>query len=366
MMRVKLVPLTEGGQAGWIQLGRGAVILRHRWEPARQTLALPAPFLDQFGLIPHQDLHVFPAEGGQRLVIGPLIGIWISPSKLQRWKRGMRRLSQEARGAGALPFFFDLDGIDRARGRVVGVVAVGDQFRRVTMPLPDVLYNRATFADLTRRAAARALRQALIHEDAIPFVNVASGFPKWETYETLRFFAETRPLVPETIRFGDSEELTGFLARHRLAFVKSDAGSHGTEVLRLTPDGEGWLVEGQVGDRKVRTRAGDVTQLVSTLERWVGGSEWVVQQGIRLPRLKGRHWDLRIEVRKDGKGEWRIPLMVVRLGNPASVTTNISRGGQPFVLDDFRRRFGKLPHVNGLRAKAARVAVRVAFALEAR
>ena len=366
MMRVKVLPLAESGVPGWIQLGSGVAPLPHRLEPARRTLALPPAFLDTFGLARGQDVHVYPADEGRRLVIGPLIGIWVTPAALRSWKRGVRVLSQEARRAGAIPFFFHMDGIDRAGGRIAGWTALEDGLRRVTMPLPDVIYNRATFPDLRQRAAAREMRKALVAEDAIAFVNVASGFPKWETYQTLRFFADTRSLVPETIRFGNRDELADFLSRHGLAFIKADSGSHGTEVLRLRAVAGGWWVEGQVGERKIQTRVETFARLAAVLQRWVAGSDWVVQQGIQLPRLQGRRWDLRIEVRKDGTGQWTVPMILVRLGNPASVTTNISRGGKPFPLEDFRRRFGRQRHLEGLQEKATRVGLRVAFALEAR
>lgn len=351
---------------GWVQLGHAVIRLPSLWEPDQRTLALPGAVLDAFGFDRGQEVYVFPADGGQRLVVGPLVGIWVTPAMLRSWKRGVRLLSQEVRAAGGIPFFFDLQGVDRAGGRIRGWTWQGGRLRPVTTPLPDVIYNRATFPDPGPRAAARSLRRALWEEDAIPFVNLASGFPKWETYQALRFFADTRPLVPETVRLEAPAELAAFLSRHRLVFVKADGGSHGTEVVRLRAAGGGWWIEGQVGRQRLRTRAADPAQAVEVLSRWIAGGVWVVQQGIQLPRLNGRRWDLRVEVKKDGTGTWTVPLIVVRLGHPATVTTNISRGGTPFELEAFRRRFGPLPALAGLKAKATRVAVRVALALEAR
>ncbi|HEY8394659.1 MAG TPA: YheC/YheD family protein [Thermaerobacter sp.] len=363
-MRVKVVPLSGSAAPGWIQLGSGLARIPYHLDAHRLVLALPRGFLDRCGCTSQQDLHAYPANG--RLVIGPLLGIWVRPSALRSWLRGIRTFDREARAAGALPFFFDLDGIDRAAGRITGWTAAGERIRRVTLPLPDVIYNRATFPDLHERAAARAMRRALLEEEFIPFVNVASGFPKWDTYRALRRFPATRGLVPETIRFGDSAALFRFLRRHRLVFLKADGGSHGTEVLRLEAAlTGGWSVEGQIGDRRVQTRMATTAQLCSFLPRLVGTKEWVVQRGIRLPRLQGRRWDLRIDVKKDGTGRWAVPLVLVRLGNPASVTTNISRGATPFTLEDFCRRFKDAPGVAGLEEKATRVGHLVAAALEA-
>ncbi|HEY8552095.1 MAG TPA: YheC/YheD family protein, partial [Thermaerobacter sp.] len=364
--RVTVRDLSKAAVPGWIQLGRAVVRVPYVWEPDRSTLALPAEVLDAFGFDRGQEVYALPADAGRRLVVGPLVGIWVTPAMLRSWKRGVRLLNQEARAAGGLPFFFDLEGVDRARGRIRGWTWQGGRLRPVTMPLPDVIYNRATFPDPGPRAAARSLRRALWEDDAIPFVNLASGFPKWETYQALRFFAATRPLVPETARLDAPAALAAFLSRHRLVFVKADGGSHGTEVVRLRAAGGGWWIEGQVGRQRLRTRAADPAQVAELLSRSVAGGVWVVQQGIQLPRVNGRRWDLRVEVKKDGTGTWTVPVIVVRLGNPATVTTNISRGGTPFELEAFRRRFGPLPALSGLKAKAIRVALRVAFALEAR
>ncbi|HEY8394907.1 MAG TPA: YheC/YheD family protein [Thermaerobacter sp.] len=364
MTRVKVVPLSGSAAPGWVQLGSGLARIPYHLDADRRVLALPRNFLDRCGCAPEQDLHAYPVDG--RLVIGPLLGIWVRSSALRSWQRGIRTFDREARAAGALPFFFDLDGIDRAAGRITGWTAAGERVRRVTLPLPDVIYNRATFPDLRERAAARAMRQALLEEELIPFVNVASGFPKWDTYRTLRRFTATRHLVPETIRFGDRAALARFLRRHRLVYMKSNTGSHGTEVLRLEADpAGGWSVKGQIGNRRVQTRVATTAQLCSLLPRLVGSKEWVVQRGIRLPRLQGRRWDLRIEVKKDGTGRWTVPLVLVRLGNPASVTTNISRGATPFTLEEFLRRFRDAPGVAGLEEKATRVGRLVAVALEA-
>ncbi|HEY8394909.1 MAG TPA: YheC/YheD family protein, partial [Thermaerobacter sp.] len=234
------------------------------------------------------------------------------------------------------------------------------------LPLPDVIYNRATYPNLRRRARARRLRERMMELDRIPFVNTASGFPKWETYEALRFFAETRDLVPDAIRFGSKDSFARFLRRHRLAFLKENGGSGGAHVLRIVAVGGGWRVEGRSGRYRIRQRFSDPDELHAFLARLTRQGDWVLQEGVPLPRLRGRPWDVRLEAKKDENGEWQVPFIFIRWGHPEAVVTNEAQGGDTFLLSDFLARFGGIRELANLEATATRVGRLVALVLEAR
>ncbi|PZN09519.1 MAG: hypothetical protein DIU69_08625 [Bacillota bacterium] len=237
---------------------------------------------------------------------------------------------------------------------------------RAILPLPDVIYNRATYPSLQRRARARRLRERMMELDRIPFVNTASGFPKWETYETLRFFAETRDLVPDAIRFGSQESLARFLRRHRLVFLKENTGSGGRHVLRIAAASGGWRVAGRSGRYRTRQRFSRLGELHAFLARITRRGDWVLQEGVPLPRLRGRPWDVRLEAKKDENGEWQVPFIFIRWGHPEAVVTNEAQGGDTFLLSDFLARFGRTGELANLEDTATRVGRLVALALEAR
>lgn len=366
MERVRVVPLHGSAPERVVHLGHGERAAPLRYDGANRTLALPPAWMGELGLTPDQEVHVRPRDGGQRLRLGPLVGLWVTRAVIRQWTPSLRVLMQEARAAGAIPVVFDLDGIDRRRGRVAGWVERGGKPARAVLPLPDVIYNRATYPNLRRRARARELRRQLIAVDRIPFVNTAAGFPKWETYEALRFFRATRELVPATIRFGDRKTFAGFLRRYPVAFLKADGGSAGGQVLRIQAARGGWRVQGRNQRMQIQQRFGHLDDLHAFLTRLTEDGQWVLQEGIPLPQLEGRPWDVRLEAKKNGQGEWEVPFIFVRWGPPAAVVTNEAQGADIFLLEDFRTRFAGLKVLRDLDAVATRVGRLVAMALEAR
>ena len=366
MERVRVVPLLGSAPRRVVHLGRGERPVPLVHDAANRTLALPPSWMRELGLEPDQEIHLLVRDGGQRFVLGPVVGIWVSPAAIRDWSPSLRVLVQEARLAGAIPFVFDLDGIERRAGRIAGWVERDGRPARTVLPLPDVIYNRATYPNLRRRARARELRKQLIDVDRIPFVNTAAGFPKWETYETLRFFRRTRDLVPATIRFGSFRTFADFVRRHPVSFLKANGGSAGGQVLRIQAAGDGWRLQGRNQGTRVQQRFSRLGDLHAFLARLTRGSEWVLQEGVALPRLEGRPWDVRLEAKKNGHGEWEVPFIFIRWGHPAAVVTNEAQGGDTFLLENFRARFGHLKELQNLEDIATRVGRLVAMALEAR
>lgn len=244
MERARVIPLRWPAPARIVRIGHGERSTPLVYDRQRGTLALPPGLIRELGMVPGQEVHVVARDGGRRFVIGPLVGLWVSPAAIRDWSPSVRILVEETRAAGAIPLVFDLDGAERREGRIAGWVERDGEPGRAILPLPDVIYNRATYPNLRRRIRARRLRERMMELDRIPFVNTASGFPKWETYETLCFFAETRDLVPDAIRFGSKNSLARFLRRHRLVFLKENTGSGGA------PGTSGWR------QRRTRTASG--------------------------------------------------------------------------------------------------------------
>lgn len=240
MERGRVIPLRGPAPRRTVYIGRGERELPLVYDRTEGTLAIPPSWIRELGIEPGQHVHVMVRDGGHQLVMGPVVGIWVSPRAIRTWSPSLRVLVEEARAAGTIPFVFDVDGIGRRTGRIRGWVQRGDQPAAAVLPLPDVIYNRATYRNnVQRRARARQLRKELRELDRIPFVNTASGFPKWETYQALRFFRETRDLVPATIQFGSLRSFSDFLRHYPVSFLKANDGSGGAQVLRIEPTAQG-------------------------------------------------------------------------------------------------------------------------------
>ncbi len=335
-----------------------------------RRLGLPPAILDELGIIPGQDVHVLAQDHGRHLYLGPLIGIWLARVGRQARDGAIaddRGVIREARAVGTVPFFFELSGVDRGSKRVDGWVERDGAFAPAVLPLPDVIYNRATFPDRQERSRAAVLRKELTDRDGVVFLNRANAYGKQAVYEALDYFPLTAHLAPETVPFDGSDSLKRMLARHASVYLKAGFGSLGSDVVRVRDVRDGWEIAGRRGGIPVRRKFTDVDRMATFLLEFRGDEPWVIQQAIGVPCIEGSQVDVRAFLQKDKHGRWQVPRVMVRVGTPGEVVASTHLGGRPFSLADFLARHGdEVPQFVGIETKATAVALRVAETLEAR
>ncbi|HYF80194.1 MAG TPA: YheC/YheD family protein [Symbiobacteriaceae bacterium] len=318
------------------------------------------------------------AEAGQARVAGaggrrPLVGVLLGPKALQllegSWSARYQQMMQEGQNAGTIPFIFGIEDLDLPRGWVnARVYDEDDGWTRTRLPLPDVVYHRAVYphSKQTRVEVRAALEELALHHDTM-LINPVASFSKLDMHTALTFFPATERLSPDTRPFSSQEDLATMLELHSTVFAKADEGSHGTEVVRIAPANPGWEVNGQIGGKATRETCKTLEQLHEFLSRATARRLWVLQQGIALPKVNGRICDLRVVVQKDGGNEWQVPLVLIRQGSAGKVAANMSQGGQPFLPDAFRERYGARAQVfQNVEEVAREAAMATAMALEAR
>jgi hypothetical protein len=299
----------------------------------------------------------------------PLVAVLLQRAapEFLRQKPRYQEIALEAKRAGCRPIFLDISGLDLESGSATGLVWGAGEWHSVTVPLPEVIYHRTAFRNpLVRAEAAQRLRR-LTAEHGVILLNSVNAFSKWQTDQALRFFRETADLAPETVLLQGPESLEHMLETFPVLVAKADHGSHGSDVLRITAGSGGWHVRGKAGGRPVETRFERKEQLCQFLALLSCGSNWVVQQGICLPEVDGRFFDLRVVLQKDGAGQWQTALVLLRLAQPNRVAANMSQGAEPFLPEEFLRLHGhRFPGLTQMAERAAAVAHLTALALEAR
>jgi hypothetical protein len=317
------------------------------------------------------------AEAGRARIAGvggrrPLVGVLLGPKALDlldgAWGARYRRMMSEGQDAGTIPFIFGIDDLDLKRGWVNALTYdEGDGWARTRLPLPDVVYHRAVYpTKAERQAVSAAMQELILHNDTM-LVNPVASFSKLEMHEALTFFPATNGLAPDTRPYRNQDDLIEMLRRHACVFAKADEGSHGTEVVRICPVGRGWEVSGQIGGKSTKETFKTQAELHQFLSKATAGRLWALQQGITLPRVDGRICDLRVILQKDGADEWQVPLVLIRQGSAGKVAANMSQGGDPYLPDRFRAKFGRQAQVFANVEEVAREAGRAtAMALEAR
>lgn len=368
MRSVTVRPLTGGEPATQLRCGSRSVTI-----PCvlglDETLALPAPLIAELGLAPGDRVNL--VEQRSTLQIGPLVGVMLGHGIEELlngpWIGRYREMTREARAVGTIPFFFSLEGISLEGERVDGWVERRGSWEPVTLPLPDLIYNRATYREKPDRKRAAFLLRELRLRHGTQLINSRNAFSKAEVADGLRFFAGTRDLIPETLPFDEPEQLMEMLERHRCVFMKADHGSHASEVLRIRAIGDQWEVRGTFGGQPVLERFDDPDVLTIFLDLLRRSTRCVIQQGIDLPSVDGRLFDLRVILQKDGLGAWRVPLVLIRMAQTEKVAANMSQGGHPFLPAAFSSLFGdQLNLPEGFEERAAEAALKVAAAMESR
>lgn len=297
------------------------------------------------------------------------VGVMLGPSDMALLSRRERYsiMVREARKASAEPIFFDREGIANDGLSVRGWVEEAGRWEERCTDLPAVIYNRAAYGNKRQSRAATRMLLTLAARRSTRLINSVNALSKMDVNQALRFFPGTAELAPETSRLILPGDLTEMLGRHAAVFVKENHGSHGSDVVRLHAEkGEVWI-RGQIGARRIDERFHNAEQVCSFLRLLRPQADWMMQQGIELPSIDGRLFDLRAIAQKDGQGVWQVPLVLVRLAREGQVAANMSQGGEPFLPADFLGRYGgQLSLPDGFAQTVEDAARRTVLALESR
>lgn len=371
MQGVRLARLEGAVPPRILRFGSWSGRVMFELDEEREWLALPAERMRELGLRPGDLLSTAAMTGPHSMRLGPLVGILLSSPTLERLQDPLasyyRSMAASARDAGVFPFFFEIGGVDEQTWRVEGWLDRDGRWERERLPLPDVIYHRATYPDPERRRAAARMVRELASLHGVSLLNGVGAFSKSQVHQALLFFPGTASLAPQTLPCRDLPSIQAMLARFRSLFVKAEHGSHGADVIRVRRETGGWQVLGQIDGRQVSELFPDAEQVESFLLFLSQRASWVMQQGIELPELDGRVMDVRVILQKDQAGEWVVPLVLVRHARAGSVAANMSQGGEPYLPAAFLELYGsQVPALANLEQTAAEAGIKVALALESR
>lgn len=128
--------------------------------------------------------------------------------------------------------------------------------------------------------------------------------------------------VPEMVWYSDPQ-LMHMLQKWSLVYVKPDRGSGGTGVIRIARRNSGYVVSW--GRRKIVCEARRLPAVVKAA--MLRGKRYVIQRGIRLAKVNGKPFDLRVVWQKPGKN-WQLTWMSAKIATRRGATvTNVAKGG---------------------------------------
>lgn len=262
------------------------------------------------------------------------VGLLVSARTLSLARRGRSReklalYDRAARRYGMKVIYFTPAGMDLKRRRVAGYVRTGRGYRGVTVPLPGVIYRRI----IPTKARSQRLFRKLTRLPGVIVFNPPAQRNKLAVNRLLARNPAIGPSIPVTMPLRSASRALRFIQSQRTVYAKPATGSVGRGVYRI----RAVAGAGGAGGYEVRSWRG-TTRLLSAdgMLRWLrarsGGGRYILQRGIDLAQHRGRPFDVRVTVQRDGQGAWRVTGMVAKVARAGSPVTNLGRGGRTITL----------------------------------
>lgn len=238
----------------------------------------------------------------------------------------IRSLLAAGNGLGLEVLAFGPHDINRKSRRVTAYVVspLSQRLRRVQRPCPKLVYDRFFLhlpqpATLRRYRVVRQLRW-------LRFLNPT--FPdKWQVHQQLRKDPTVRALLPPTAVYRGSGQLLRWLTRWGRVVAKPRAGMKGRGLWFIRRSGTGYSLRSGTGGRR-QFGAG-------ALKKWAADrldSRYLLQPELQMRDQRGRPFDIRVLVQRDGNGEQVVTGAAVRVGRVGSRVANLHRGGDALTL----------------------------------
>ncbi|MHB8125013.1 MAG: YheC/YheD family endospore coat-associated protein [Desulfitobacteriaceae bacterium] len=285
----------------------------------------------------------------QNYLLGPLIGILVSETKLRKLLAGdpdpvYRRYVQVVRKNKGLGVFLSPERILWDKNQIVGVVRVTTDKQEVwieeTLPIPAVIYDRC-FGSENRSSSKILRKQCAMHSPTIKVINALVKLEKRQVYTLCSQIPRFREHLPRW-NILRPDNIDTLLKRFPVAYIKPDSLSKGKGVTKVSCTPSGYLVEQyREGEnyQHLCTSSGEVLQ---DLEPYIGNRGFmVVQEAIPLMNYKGRPFDFRFLLQKDKSGKWKKTGVAGRISGKGSVISSPRSGGTVSTYDEVMAHQGK-------------------------
>ena len=331
-------------RSGWL-----TILPSGKWfiQLPRQTLAkrIPKPLIASLGPFSHQKrLHTgLPSQQPGRirtrinwkmvnnsLRLGPLIGILTvgdGPAFLGN-RENFKDISQSGTKWGALVYVFTPQGINWEKKKVRGYLYNAQQnlWQEVILPFPHVVYNRIP----TRKAEQRPeVRKTLAQIKEMPNVTLFNScfFDKQELFSMLEDSSTVKEFMPDTKKLDTLPRFRSFCSEHRFVYLKPVRGKAGEGIMRIEYKNDAWRLQRLKEQKAVTRRFANLDQVWKHVKGHTRQQKYIMQQGIKRARYRGKPFDVRVLVQKNGDGEWSVTGVGIRRAGSQSITTHVPRGG---------------------------------------
>ena len=244
-----------------------------------------------------------------------------------------RRLLNEAANMNMNAYLFTPEDVDDGKQKVYAHVfdRSKGKWTRQWRPLPNVIFDRCRYQNTPR---FRKLREFRAKYGDLLYLNRPLA-NKWAIHQLLSKDDKVKRNLPDTAPYRGTQELSAFLKKHSIVFIKPINGTGGRGVVRIEHGDNGlYMVRGRDKRRNILSpRRLNLAGVGKLLEQLGLHKNCIMQQGIELTLPNNRVHDYRMLMQKTGNGEWEMTGCAGRVGASRSVTSNLHGGGQAVPMD---------------------------------
>jgi hypothetical protein len=259
------------------------------------------------------------------LFLGPVIAIL---TEIKGSEKNIQFPSIEA-------FCKEVDQISRKRGGFLFVANLNyfkkekgyyweeHNWKKETLPLPDVMYNRI---HSRKKETSNAFQNAksVLNDHRICFFN-ESFLDKWSVYRLLKDHDDIRSYLPET-KLLTEESLLQMLANSPV-YIKPIAGSQGKDIIYAERK-NGKVAIRSTGETFDMDETMDIQPFLTKLFHSLDPSSFLIQKKIDLLMPQDCLLDFRLLCHWQSDRSWKVTSIVARTGKKQEIVSNISQGGR--------------------------------------
>lgn len=146
---------------------------------------------------------------------------------------------------------------------------------------------------------------------------------KWGLHKHYSRSSALRKYLPPTAIFS-RKTLKSFLSRSSSVFIKPDREHMGKGVIKA------WKKNGRymfVKEKGKERHSSSVDGLYKKIRKRSGSGRHIIQKTIKLAKVNGRRFDIRVMMMRNASGKWEYAAMLAKVAGKRSIITNVRRGG---------------------------------------
>lgn len=147
-----------------------------------------------------------------------------------------------------------------------------------------------------------------------------------------------KPLIPQTLRFTRAN-LRLMAAKYDSIYIKPDIGSQGIGIYKVSRKSNRFRLQSVTSRKQFIKECPSVSAVFNFIKRRQRGG-MILQKAVRLDRVSGRPYDVRVMVQRKPGGSWTVTGQVAKVGRPGKIVTNYFQGGEIWTISKLLQRQG--------------------------